>query len=998
MKLTENQIKAYLGVLKKGTDLETVPEEFSYSSILADIGGWILTRQGLKLGTRLIPRLIGGTAGGLVGGPIGATVGAIALDIGATFAWEWIESKIKGKEFALTDVTKEIIVPMVGFETGFRGWKLLKKAFPFFKDQALMRKSFKNFLDVTFSNLSASLSAAYAYKKVNKSETWPYGILLISTVPPALVGAGTIGRKLAKAFPHQEKVRNWIYETIYGMPKNVAKTAHDAVVGLSILSHSLKSILSRDYDEFIKSITDENSKKHLINLTASILSSYKQVSNEMKTNFIKKLFSQDAWKTNDPLHMQIYDFTNWLITQIDDTVKSELAKRGIDPIAHLAKGRVYQTAFSILPQESKDFFISLANKFKGTPLSYVSNPEWLNKADETWDLIWNKAYEWQFENILKNKLKNVLRGIKKGARKESEKLIQMIKNREDIDIIKDYIIALGVDTKKANRFADYLKEFYMYPERRKAEHYFYLTHSFFTKFGQRAEEISPIQLEEITHTLLSYPYVPPMYTFSNRILKPKWFHAPIHRAVWEFNKTQGEFLPTFRSGYTLLHAILHKYTVNDYFLEASKLFESLSGWTIKAKKWIGTELVQREVPVVTNKPIAGFVYIPVAVLKEGAVKTYYVLQDVAAMFNRLYALALSREDIAIAGTHGFFGNVNTLLKRISVAWSAIHYKALSTAHYGARGTDALDEIIKGIYNIFKYTPKQKGLTAFYADYQDKLRVIRDFILKYRPSLTISTQLELADITTIDNLKNWDNKVLNFLGLGSLWKNFWKVEQTASNALWHYFFNTLKIESAYQTIISKHLPLEKKIELLNTFGYLYGGNVDWYLMSLTERGQRNINFVRTLFFAPDWYLTLIRSVTGTLKAFEAFEAFYSRILTLHHLIANAINLHTIGMTNWELFETTKDPLDLFMVYYQQKTKSGATILKKGSIAGFEIEGLEWVGIVPFLHLTKYVSQGYDWPHAFVESIGEFTNMVLRKLASPWRAVTSLVWGFSTTDEK
>ena len=276
-------------------------------------------------------------------------------------------------------------------------------------------------------------------------------------------------------------------------------------------------------------------------------------------------------------------------------------------------------------------------------------------------------------------------------------------------------------------------------------------------------------------------------------------------------------------------------------------------------------------------------------------------------------------------------SANTIIKRINMLFGIIHYKALTTA---AIGTGRVKELGKAMHSIFRsdewfrenILPMQREIyeltqkyniksTFFLANFDDVREQIQRMMLRERINPII--------------------KIMDKLG-------FIKLAGEFDKRLWDRMFYTLKCASARNVLgeLEKgRITKETAESFLDKLGSAFGGNYEWLFMRQSAR-----EFTRFLLFAPDWYLTMIRHLTSSVKGHELFGDFFRRIFLLHYALANEISWQTTGQTTYERYLESKDWNDLFRVpIVSIDPITGKYKRSYINLLGFEIEGIELLGI-------------------------------------------------------
>jgi len=306
---------------------------------------------------------------------------------------------------------------------------------------------------------------------------------------------------------------------------------------------------------------------------------------------------------------------------------------------------------------------------------------------------------------------------------------------------------------------------------------------------------------------------------------------------------------------------------------------------------------------------------------------------------------------------GRLSSANTILKRIQMLFGIIHYKALTTA---AIGTGRYKELAKAWESVFRsdawfkehVLPMQREIieltrkydiksTFFVASFDDIREQIQRLLLqeKLNPILKLTQKIGLIKLSSEFDKKLWDR-----------------------------LFYTLKCMSARNILAELEkgkITKEVAESFLDKLGSAFGGNYEWLFMRHSAREA-----VRFLLFAPDWYLTMIRHLTGSVAGHELFSEFFRRIFLLHYALANELSWQLTGKTTWERFKESKNWLDLFKVpFVAIDPATGKYKRSYINLLGFEIEGLEFLG---FVALHDFLYEYYTTNKSLKEAINDATG--------------------------
>jgi len=294
---------------------------------------------------------------------------------------------------------------------------------------------------------------------------------------------------------------------------------------------------------------------------------------------------------------------------------------------------------------------------------------------------------------------------------------------------------------------------------------------------------------------------------------------------------------------------------------------------------------------------------------------------------------------------GVILGANTLFKRIQMLFGIIHYKALTTAAIGTGRTKELGKAWESVFRSddwFKehVLPMQKEIVDLFEKHNLKTTF---FLSSFDDVREQFERMMLQD--KLNPLIKLAGKVVNKTGLTWLSAEFDK-------RLWDRMFYTLKCMSARNILAEMekgNITKETAESFLNKLGSAFGGNYEWLFMRRIAR-----NAARFLFFAPDWYLTMIRHLTGAVSGHELFSDFFRRIFLLHYALANEMSWQLTGKTTWERFQETHNWEDLFRVpLISVDPQTGKYKRSNINLLGFETEGLELLGFIPmFDFLYEY----------------------------------------------
>ena len=345
---------------------------------------------------------------------------------------------------------------------------------------------------------------------------------------------------------------------------------------------------------------------------------------------------------------------------------------------------------------------------------------------------------------------------------------------------------------------------------------------------------------------------------------------------------------------------------------------------------------------------------------------YYLHKDfyefLAHSFRPLLSGRVNIFDISDKGLWGGLSKVNTLLKRVQVLFGLIHFKSLTTAAYGiGRGKElktAWESVLKGD-EWFKdhIVPMEKDVNDLIRKYNIKTT----FYLSSYDDIREQIQRFIGEKTLAGKIAYYVDKV-----------GFLKLAAGFDKLLWDRLFYTVKCASArniLRELEEGKITKEVAENFLNKLGAVFGGNYEWLFMKPQAR-----EFIRLLLFAPDWYLTLTRHLTGSIEGHPFFADFFRRIFLLHYLIANEVSYHLTGKTTYENFQETKDWRDLFNIpLVSIDPKTGRYKRTQINLLGFEIEGMELVGVLPFYDfLYEYFTTNKSVKEAAKDATGKWAK--------------------------
>jgi len=342
----------------------------------------------------------------------------------------------------------------------------------------------------------------------------------------------------------------------------------------------------------------------------------------------------------------------------------------------------------------------------------------------------------------------------------------------------------------------------------------------------------------------------------------------------------------------------------------------------------------------------------------------YVHKDIYELVGHSIRLLFAGKMMLFDPSKTGISALNTILKRIQVLFGIIHYKALSTA---AIGTGRFKELAKAWESVFRSD-------AWFKEHVLPMqREIIELIRKYNIKSTFF-------IASFDDVREQIQRLLLEDKLNPLLKLTQKIGLVKLGAefdkrLWDRLFYTLKCMSARNilTELEKgNITKEVAESFLNRLGSAFGGNYEWLFMRHSAREA-----ARLLLFAPDWYLTMIKHLTGSVTGHELFSEFFRRIFLLHYALANEISWQLTGKTTWERFKESKNWVDLFRVpFITIDPITGKYKRSHINLLGFEIEGLELLGFVP---LHDFLYEYYTTNKSLKEAIGDATDKWAKHLA-------------------
>lgn len=358
-------------------------------------------------------------------------------------------------------------------------------------------------------------------------------------------------------------------------------------------------------------------------------------------------------------------------------------------------------------------------------------------------------------------------------------------------------------------------------------------------------------------------------------------------------------------------------------------------------------------------------------------ETYFIYRPLLQALG--HAVDIATGSIVNIFGKGILTTANTLMKRLAVWFSLIHLKALTTAGIGiGKGKTVLEAwksfISKGYF--------EESVTPM-------LKEVADKISKYelKTTLTINAYDDIREhfsrmLATNEFMrKTLNNPVVKPFMLAM--KPIFNIVNEFDKALWERMFYTLKLGSAREIIEQFEkgiIPKHVAEDYLNKLGSVFGGNWEWLYMKPQTR-----EMIRLLTFAPDWYLTLIRHFTGSVKGHDMFADFFRKIFIIHYIIANELNWSLNGKSSWENFIETKNWKDLFRVplYYidpNTKHRKAAYI----SPLGFEIEGSELIGVL-FLYdaLIESMTTAKTYKECVTDALLKWKNYIFTKSSSVLR---------------
>jgi len=306
---------------------------------------------------------------------------------------------------------------------------------------------------------------------------------------------------------------------------------------------------------------------------------------------------------------------------------------------------------------------------------------------------------------------------------------------------------------------------------------------------------------------------------------------------------------------------------------------------------------------------------------------------------------------------GRLSSANTILKRIQMLFGIIHYKALTTA---AIGTGRYKELAKAWESVFRSD----------AWFKEHVLPMQKEIIELTKKYNIKSTFFVA---SFDDIREQIQRLLLQEKLNPILKltqkiGFIKLSSEFDKRLWDRLFYTLKCMSA-RNILSElekgKITKEVAESFLDKLGSAFGGNYEWLFMRHSAREA-----IRFLLFAPDWYLTMIRHLTGSVAGHELFSEFFRRIFLLHYALSNEISWQLTGKTTWERFKESKNWLDLFKVpFVAIDPVTGKYKRSYINLLGFEIEGLEFLG---FVALHDFLYEYYTTNKSLKEAINDATG--------------------------
>jgi hypothetical protein len=351
-------------------------------------------------------------------------------------------------------------------------------------------------------------------------------------------------------------------------------------------------------------------------------------------------------------------------------------------------------------------------------------------------------------------------------------------------------------------------------------------------------------------------------------------------------------------------------------------------------------------------------------------KTYLVHNYYADTLSRLIPLTRGETAQLLAPLKGWTKAI-ALRKGIKLSFSVIHFGALLSAalgiRYGKIATSTLGELLQH--------------TAFFRDVgefvekelKDNIEKIANFL--NAPGLKLDARyFSLASVPTeraqLDIFKSIarslnDTSIKRALysipGVGNVISTGSKVASALTigleDLLWNKFVPLLKSRIMVQMIEEGReagLSPQEIYENLTKIQDALGGQAIWYTITPTAN-----SLIRFIGFAPDWYITLTKHVTRMMDGTPEFALFIPRIISTASIIANALSIAFTGEGVIERFARTRDLRDLGRVPIPIVTTSPNGTKERKiiyiDIFGFQTEGLEFLGILPFVDaLVKYAT--------------------------------------------